>query len=225
MSVVIATAMGYNSLENFEACCSWLENREQIQESMGRGQTRYFAACEIDLRGREPFMDSVVTDGLDDVWYYALDDNRTEITTENRLRHFVMGHNLCIEYALEHQSSLLLVGAGVTMPPNILTKLMETGHPAIGPLVPSYNLAQPSLVPTWVEALPAGCVLLDNQILSDGLRFRSHQNGLSDDWGLQFDIKERWGIDTMVRTDCIAEKWPKLVVPVADRGYGRRVFW
>lgn len=217
--------MGYNSLDNWETSFSWRENQELIENSVSPIRVRYFAACEIDLRGRAPFQDKLVGDGLDDVWYYALDDGRKEITTGNRLRHFVMGHNLCIEYALEHQSSLLLVGAGITMPPDILTKLMETGHPAVGPLVPSYNLAQPSLVPTWVEALPAGCILLDYQLMADGLRFRSHQNGLSDDWGLKEDIKQRWGIETMVRTDCIADKWPKVVLPVDAREYDRKVCW
>lgn len=230
--VLLASALSYNSLEDARLWGSWIKHRVAIRTSHAPG-VRFFAALEFDGRGRDPFGEVLWTFSYDrapvDSWFYGLDDGRTEITQTNRLRHFVMGQNLCIERALELGAHLLYVGAGVSLPPDILPRLLETGQRAVGPYVPAYAQSGPELPNVGgyplQDALPAGAILLDHSLLEAGIRWRSHSDGLSDDFGLRRDLLRFHGVRTAIRTDVVAHKHPAQAVPVEQRGYDRSVHW
>lgn len=227
--VLIATALSYNSMSDVRLFGSWLQNWYQHKQSHPPG-VYHFAAFEFDGRGRGTFR-GLETElrGMDETcWYYGLDDGRTRITQTNRLRHFVYGQNLCIERALELDAHLLYVGAGITLPPDIVPKLLEPRLLAIGPYVPAYAQRGPASVVNGVtveNALPAGAIFLHHDLLAEGIRWRSHSDGLSDDFGLRRDLLRRHNVSTYVRTDCIAHKYPPAAVPVEQRGYDLNVYW
>lgn len=227
---VKATALSYNSMEDPKTYMSWLGG------TIGTSDLSLFVAIEFDLRGRAPFADLLsyleATRLPYKVWWYGLDDGRTEITQLNRLRHFVIGQNLAADYAQEQGADLLYTGAGIEMRPEAIPALrdeLNNGYHFVGPYVPSYNQPTNNLVPgrhNLVYALPAGAVMLSYGLLARGLRWRHPHTEppLSDDYGLAHDARVL-GVESVVRTDVLAWKHPRVVVPVEQRRYDRRVFW
>jgi hypothetical protein len=208
---------------------SWLDNAQAIEAShtAERGGTTvwWLAVCEGPSEPFVPLVVEVYHRALGRAWSISLDDGRTEITTANRQRHIVMCQNLAADRAWELGADLFMVGAGISLPPDVLPKLLELRAespsrvaPLVGPYVPSYAVqGSPLLYRSNVPAmygLPAGAVLVPWQALDDGLRWLVSE--ISDDYRLMHDA-ETLGYASMVRTDCIATKYPETVIPVEDR--------
>ncbi|WP_213451575.1 hypothetical protein [Rhizomonospora bruguierae] len=228
MIVVGATMTGF-ATGRPETCLSWLRTAEALADSHPDG-VRFFAALELDGRGRPPF--EPVFNRLHRLggewWTFTLDDGRTEVTSGNRYSHICAGRNLITDYALSAGASHILhLDADMCPPPDALPKLLTLDHPLVGGEVPTYNLRGPAVAqyPFRVESHmnTAGFLLVERSVFRR-LRWRWDMDaGMSDDPCYHADARELLGVETYVRKDVIGRHWPENIPPLEGRGYDLRV--
>lgn len=208
---------------------SWLSYADQIKESHPEGVT-YFAALQVDKRGIEPF--APLIQRLEQVggtyWTYTLDDGRTQISSQNRVRHICVGRNILVEFAATHQAShILYLDADCTPPPNVLPKLLEVNYPLVAGFISSYCIQGPLMpeypFPVMDSWASAGCILAAEDVYTR-LRWRwDGKTGMTDDPCYYKDAKELLNISMRVRRDVATQHYPGVIVPVDDRGHDMTV--
>lgn len=226
--IVVATTLAAFVMDQPDTWQAWLRNAEAIKAS--HPDVRYFAALELDARGLAPFVP--LLDELDEVgadwWTFHLDDGRTEVTTENRLRHITLGQNLATDYAVSTGAShLLFLAADLEPPPDALPKLLEVNHPMVGGEVTTYCLSGPDVdgYPFPVQAhMPTAAFVLIAREVFNVLRWRHDaEAGMSDDPAYHHDARTLLGIDALVRKDCVGVHHPIRIGPVETRGHDMAV--
>jgi hypothetical protein len=248
--ITVATTLTGFAMDDPDTWGSWLINAEAIIDS--HPQVSYFAAIETDARGLEPF--APLIDRMKEIggnqWQFSLDDGRTSVTTENRLRHITMGQNLCVDAALSAGAShLLFLAADLEPPPDCLPKLLEVDWPIVGGHIPTYCLDGPVALrgnrnpPTGmssdfyrndgepfypgmdvrVHMASAAFILLRRDMLNK-VRWRWDVDaGRSDDPCMWHDCRTFHGIETLVRHDCVGKHHPESIGPVEHRGHDMTV--
>ena len=227
--IVVGTTLCAFAMSRKEVWGNWLKNAELMQ-TMTDDKVHFFAAIELDARGIEPF--GPLIDRLAQVggtyWSYTLDDGRTKVTTENRLRHITMGQNLVTEFCCSPGiSHLLFMAADCMPPPDAIPKLLEVNHPLVGGEVKTYCLSGPKVegyaFPVQEHMATAAFVFIAREVFKQ-LRWRSDVDlGMTDDPSYHFDALELLGIPTYVRKDVIGKHYPESIGAIETRGYDMKV--
>lgn len=233
--IVVGTTIAAFAMSNPDHWGSWMKNAERVKDcyrTIGRDDDiKYFAAIQIDARGLEPFGPFIAR--LESIggsfWTYSLDDGRTEVTTKNRIRHIVVGQNLCNDYAMSDQtcSHMLFMAADCMPPDDIMPKMLEMNHPLCAPYITTYGLRGPRVetyqYPVMDAMASAAAIFMDRTVFS-GIRWRwDKDKNMSDDPSFHHDAIKYLGIRTHVREDCIARHFPEAVGAVETRGNDMRV--
>lgn len=241
MRIVVCSTLAAYVCDDQDTCVAWLANAEELvglAEEWGH-EVSFFAALELDGRGVKPFkpllsrMASMQLAGARVTsWDFTLDDGRTEVTTENRLRHITTGQNLCVDYALAHHFDAMLFMAADCTPNADLQRLIDEleTHKIVGGQVDTYCLDGP---PCSCRSLPdrdirahmptAAYVLIDCGLFQDGLRWRWDYVHGSDDPCLYRDARELHGVIPVVNHSLHGRHYPEAIPPIEDRGHDRRV--
>lgn len=228
--IVVATTLAAYVCDDPDTSEAWLRNAEAIQASVPGTEVRYFAGLELDARGLHPFASLIAR--MEEVgatwWTGHLDDARTEVTTENRLRHITWFQNLATEYAVTCGAShLLFLAADLEPPPDALDKLLEVDHGLVGGEVSTYCLSGPDVdgYPFPVQRhMPTAAFVLIAREVFNVLRWRADgEAGMSDDPCYHHDARTLLGIDALVRKDCVGVHHPIRIGAVETRGHDMAV--
>lgn len=234
--IVVATTLHAYVMDNPDHWGSWMRNAEKVKEEYARfgdwAKIQYFAAIQLDARGLEPFKPFL--DRLNEIdggfWTYSLDDGRTQVTTKNRLRHIVVGQNLCNDFAMSTNdcTHMLFMAADCMPPDDIMPRMLEMNHPLCAPYIRTYNLRGKKIdkYPFLVEEAmaSAAAIFMDRRIFSS-IRWRwDLDNNMSDDPCYHHDSLHYLGVPTYVRHDCIAKHFPEAVGAIETRGHDMTVF-
>ena len=226
--VVVATTLAAFVMDQPDTWQAWLRNHQAIKAS--HPDVRYFAALELDARGLAPFaplLAEMEAAGAER-WTFHLDDGRTTVTTENRLRHITMGQNLATDFSVSCGAShMLFLAADLEPPPDALPKLLEVDHPLVGGEVPTYCLSGPDVggfgFPVQRHMPTAAFVLVARSVFNV-LRWRADgEAGMSDDPCYHHDARTLLGVDALVRKDCVGVHHPIRIGPVETRGHDMAV--
>lgn len=235
--IIVGTTLAAYVMDQEDTWASWMKNAEKVKENY-QGDIQYFAAIQIDARGMTPFQPFIqrLQEINGEYWVYSLDDGRTEVTTGNRLRHLILGENLCVDYAMSTNASHLLFMAADCMPPDeIMNKMLEMNHPFVAPFITTYGLRGPLVThnhlgehypKSWkVEsAMPsAACVFIARDVFRK-IRWRWDFIDGSDDPCYYKDVKDFLGIDAHVRNDTIARHFPETIGAIESRGHEMSVY-
>ncbi len=228
--IVVATTMAAFVCDDPDTSQAWLRNAEAIQASVPGTEVHYFAGLELDARGLAPFADVIAR--MDEVgatyWTGHLDDGRTEVTTENRLRHITWFQNLATEYAVSCGAShMLFLAADLEPPADCLPNLLEVDHPMVGGEVSTYCLSGPDVdgygFPVQAHMPTAAFVLIAREVFNR-LRWRADgEAGMTDDPCYHHDAATLLGVEALVRKDCVGIHHPIRIGPVETRGHDMAV--
>lgn len=231
MTITVATTLHAFAMSDRDFWGRWLDNAAAIRESTDH-DVRYFAAIQEDGRGRDPFWPLLgdLNQLGGDYWFYALDDRREEIHTNNRLRHITAGQNLCTDYSVSVRADyMLFMAADCAPPPDALPKLLEPFEDdfwqpgMVGGQVDTYCLDG-----EVVEELPGDCrqhmptaafVLIESDLFRR-VRWRWDYEHGSDDPCYYQDAREH-GYRPVVRHDCVGKHYPESIGPIETRIPGR----
>lgn len=226
--IVVGTTLAAFVMDQEDTWASWMRNAEQIKASHLPG-IKYFAAIQVDARGLEPFQPFLARLAAigGEYWTYSLDDGRTEVTTNNRLRHITMGQNLVTDYSVAARATHLLFMAADCMPPDdCLPKLLEMGHKFVAPFITTYGLLGPDVDGYGyrvMDAMPsAACMLIERSVFKR-LRWRWDYEDGSDDPCYWLDARELLGVRAHVRKDLLAKHYPEAIGAIETRGHDMRV--
>lgn len=256
MTVLVGTTLAAFAMDRPELWGSWLNNAESMQRDWAdaKGEhVHFFAAIELDARGYAPFdaltarlaaLNGSIND-YDSAFGFTLDDGRTEVTTNNRLRHITMGQNLVTDYACSRPdvTHLLFMAADCEPPADAISKLVELDWPIVGGHVPTYCLDGPRRfhmerecgdISTAIKDVPAGAdvrehmataafILLRRDLFTK-LRWRWDLDaGMTDDPCMHHDALTLLGTPTYVRHDVIGKHYPECIPAIEERGYDLHV--
>lgn len=235
MIVVVGTTLTTFAMDNPETWGAWLLHAEAMQTfGLGAGyEVKFFAAIEVDARGLDLFHPLLVRLAAlgGEHWAFMLDDGRTQVTTNNRLRHITVGQNLVNDYCCDNLdvSHLLFMAADTEPPPDAIDKLMELNWPIVGGEVPTYGLTGPRVdgykgypFPVEEHMATAAFVMLSREAFRH-LRWRWDLDaGMTDDPCLRSDAL-RLGWPTYVRKDCVGKHHPEYIGAVETRGHDMTV--
>jgi hypothetical protein len=209
----------------------WLYNAEGIKASLGEKEDiKFFAAIQTDARGSGifgPLVRKLEAIG-GEYWFYSLDDGRTKVTTQNRLRHLCAGQNLVTDYACSVGAShLLFMAADCSAPPDALPKLLEVDHGLVGGEVATYcfngDLRPEYPFPVY-EHMPTAAFVLIARSVFKRLRWRwDAEDGMSDDPAYAFDAETLLGVKGLIRKDCVGRHYPECIGSIEQRGYDLEV--
>ena len=227
--IIVGTTLAAFVMDQRDTWGSWLNHAEHVRASHPHG-VHYFAAIQVDARGLEPFgplLDEL--ERIDGSYYtYSLDDGRTQVTTQNRLRHITMGQNIVTDYCcgVPSCSHLLFLAADLEPDPDSIPKLLALQHPIVGGEVTTYGFHGPRVAryefPVEQHMATAAYVMLERRAFRF-LRWRWDLDaGMSDDPCLQADADAR-GWRTYVRKDCIGVHYPQTIGPIEHRGHDMTV--
>jgi hypothetical protein len=233
--ITICTTVAAFVMDNEDHWGSWMKNAEKVKENYQHfgdwTDVQYFAAIQIDSRGIEPF--KPFTDRLESIggtyWTYSLDDGRTEVNTKNRVRHIVVGQNLCNDFSMSNPACthMLFMAADCMPPDDILPKMLEMNHPLCAPYITTYGLRGPIVekypYPVMDSMASAAAIFMDRSIFS-GIRWRwDMDKNMSDDPSFHHDAIHYMNTATYVREDCIAKHFPEAVGAIETRGHDMTV--
>lgn len=233
--IVVATTLHAYVMDNPDHWSSWMKNAERVKEEYARfgdwAKIQYFAAIQVDSRGLEPFKPFL--DRLTEIdggfWTYSLDDGRTQVTTKNRLRHIVVGQNLCNDFSMSTSdcTHMLFMAADCMPPDDIMPRMLEMNHPLCAPYIRTYNLRGKKIdkypFPAEEAMASAAAIFMDRRVFSS-IRWRwDLDNNMSDDPCYHHDALHYLGVPTYVRHDCIAKHFPEAVGAIETRGHNMTV--
>lgn len=233
--ITVGTTIHAFAMDNPDTWGSWMRNAEKIKENYQHfgnwADVKYFAAIQVDARGLEPFGPFIQR--LEQIggsyWTYSLDDGRTEVSTKNRIRHIVVGQNLCNDYSMSNPSCthMLFMAADCMPPDDVLPKMLEMDHPLCAPYITTYGLTGPKVdkypFPVMNSMASAAAIFMDRSVFS-GLRWRwDMDKNMSDDPSFHHDALHYLNIPTYVRTDCLAQHFPQAIGAIETRGHDMRV--
>lgn len=234
--IVVGTTIHAYVMDNPDHWGSWMRNAERVKEEYQRfgewAKIKYFAAIQMDARGLEPFKPFLerlmqIDGGF---WTYTMDDGRTQVTTGNRIRHIVIGQNLCNDFAMSNPdcTHMLFMAADCMPPDDVMPKMLEMNHPLCAPYITTYNLRGPKVdkYPFHVEnaMASAAAIFMDRRVFSS-IRWRwDLDRNMSDDPCFHNDAFHYLGVPTYVRHDCIAKHFPEAVGAIETRGHDMAVY-
>lgn len=240
MTVLVASLIAPPFLDDQRRWGSWLNNHEQIKESVPGTDVRYYCAVELDGSGIEPYQESgwLAAAWEADVTFetFTYNTGRTQIHTETRLKHICLGRNIISQHAIADPSVTHILGldGDVTPPLDILPNLLEVDYPLVSAFIPTYCMSAPNIYAnprnpeqeyprSWkvqpTQFSSAGAWLAERWVFSS-LRWRTDPVlRLSDDPSYLHDIKHVLGVDPQIlqRSDTIAEHWPHSIGPIETR--------
>lgn len=244
--IVVGTTLCAFAMDDPDTWGAWLLNAKAMRDLAAAGESpmpHFFVAIEVDARGLAPFAPLVeaIRELGGDHWAFMLDDGRTEVTTNNRLRHICTGQNLVCDFATTVGAShLLFMAADTSCPVDTLPRLLEVEHPIVGGHVSTYGLSGPPAQKRVSEHLPpvdaypaawdvqvhmptAAFVLIDRPTFKQ-LKWRwDADEAMSDDPAYHRDARVLLGIEAYVRHDVIGRHYPECIGPVETRGHDMRV--
>lgn len=230
MKIVVATTLTTFAMDNPQVWGSWLKHAEQMQFRAQAYDLDFFAAIEVDARGKDLFKPLV--DRLEELggsyFYFMLDDGRTTVTTPNRQRHLAMGENLCSDYCTEEQADyMLFCAADCAPPPDVLPKLLAVNWAYVGAEIPTYCLSGPEVegydFPVQKQLASAACVLIARPLFKR-IKWRyDPEGGMTDDPSFQYDAWNLFNVESLVRKDCVAKHYPESIPAIEQRGYDLKV--
>lgn len=233
--IVVGTTLAAFVMDNEDHWASWMRNAEQVRENYQRfarwSDVKYFAAIQIDGRGLEPFTPFI--ERLEAIggeyWTYSLDDKRTAVTTNNRIRHIVVGQNLVNEYAMSHTdcTHLLFMAADCMPAGDVVPKMLEMNHPLCAPYISTYQLRGPYVegynFPVMNTMASAAAIFIARSVFSVIRWRRDVDANMSDDPCFHHDTLHYLRVPTYVREDCEATHYPKDVDAIETRGHNMEV--
>lgn len=241
--IVVGTTLAAMAMSGPDAWSGWLFQAEQLAEksepNADIGEVRFFAAIQVDARGLAPF--EPLLDRLNDLnnqgfaadyWTYSLDDGRTEIDMQNRLRHITAGQNLVTDYAQGSGAThLLFLASDTSCPPDSLNQLVALRHPYVGGHVPTYGLDGPVVEQYRAthdddirEHMPSAAFVLLRRDLFRYIRWRHDADvAMSDDPCLYHDAKEFLGVQGIVHHGVVGQHYPPSIGDYKSRGYDTTV--
>lgn len=225
--IVVGTTLAAYVMDQEDTWASWCRNAEVIKKDC---DVHYFAAIEVDGRGIEPFKPLIkrLKEIGGSYFTFMLDDGRTEATTYNRLRHLVMGENVCMDFAsaTKECSHLLFCAADCEPCNDIIPKLLELNHPITAPYISTYCLKGQSVYdypfPVMKGMASAACIFIARSVF-EVLRWRWLDGVSTDDPCFYEDAKNLLGIETLIRMDIQARHFPLHIGPIETRNHSMEV--
>lgn len=232
--IVVGTTLSAMAMSDDDAWRGWLLNARELREQTAE-EVHFFAAIETDRRGLRPFGPLVVElgrlnqgSGLPAWWEFSLDDHRTAVTFDNRLRHITLGQNIVRDFALSHGAShLLFMAADCAYEPDGLQRLLDLRVAMVGGHVPTYCLdgpPTPEFAPEDVrEHMPSMAYCLIRRDLLQRVPFRwDIDAGMSDDPAYAFDAAHL-GHTPYVHHGVLGRHYPECIGDYESRGYDTEV--
>jgi hypothetical protein len=230
--VVVATTMAAYVTDQPDTCLAWLYTAEALRARAAKDgcEVDFFAALEVDARGRQPFEAVLATladlDGTH--WTFSLDDGSAAKSTATRLRFITTGQNLTVDYACSTGAShLLFMAADCEPPPDAIPKLVEVDRALVGGHVSTYCLdgARVPGSPFDIRThMPTAAFVLLRRDLFRRVRWRHDPDlGMSDDPCLYWDARHM-GYEPVVRHDCVGRHYPEAIGAVETRGHDLSVY-
>ena len=233
--VLVATTTASQFMDDPDVWGAWLYGAEELRSVSAEEnvQVDFFAALEVDGRGAEPLQPLIQrlaeVDG--EHWTYQLDDGRTKVDMNNRLRHITMGQNLATDYACAGWYDwMLFLAADLQPPPDAIVQMLKLGHPLVGGDIPTYGLdGAPVTGLTDADGAPleadvrehmaSAAFVMTHRDLFRFLRWRwDIDAGMSDDPCWHHDAIKFHGIDTWVRHDVVGRHYPEVIGSYEQRG-------
>lgn len=235
--IVVGTTLSAMAMSDDDAWRGWLLNASELREQTPE-DVHFFAAIETDRRGIRPFGPLVVElgrlnqgSGLPAWWEFSLDDHRTAVTFDNRLRHITLGQNIVRDFALSHGAShLLFMAADCAYEPDGLQRLLDLRVAMVGGHVSTYCLDGPiasRFIPEYGtevrEHMPSMAYCLIRRDLLQRVPFRWDDDaGMSDDPAYAFDA-EALGHTPYVHHGVLGRHYPECIGDYESRGYDTEV--
>lgn len=238
--IVVGTTLSAMAMSDDDAWRGWLLNARELREQTAE-EVHFFAAIETDRRGIRPFgplvieLDRLAREGGDslgrrwpDHWTFSLDDGRTEVNFDNRLRHITLGQNIVRDFALSNGAThLLFMAADCAYEPDGLQRLLDLRVAMVGGHVSTYCLDGPP-VPEFSpedvrEHMPSMAYCLIRRDLLQRVPFRWDDDaGMSDDPAYAFDA-ENLGHTPVVHHGVLGRHYPEAIGDYESRGYDTEV--
>lgn len=241
--IVVGTTLSAMAMSDDDAWRGWLLNARELREQTPE-DVHFFAAIETDRRGIRPFgpliieLDRLAREGGDSLgrrwpgnWTFSLDDLRTAVTFDNRLRHITLGQNIVRDFALSHGAShLLFMAADCAYEPDGLQRLLDLRVAMVGGHVSTYCLDGPiasRFIPDYGnqirEHMPSMAYCLIRRDLLQRVPFRwDGDAGMSDDPAYAFDA-EALGHTPYVHHGVLGRHYPECIGDYESRGYDTEV--
>lgn len=240
MTILVASLIAPPFLDDRRRWGSWIENQEQIRESLPGTNVEYYCAVELDGREMGPYFDAGWTRAMGRAGVifetFTYGSGRKSIETGSRLKHICMGRNMIVQYAIEDTSVTHILGldGDVAPPADILPNLLELDYPLVSAKIPTYCMKGPRVLTNprnenhiysmrWqvedTQKSSAGAWLIERDVFKS-LRWRTDPElGLSDDPAYLHDIENVLGVDPPIlqRGDTIALHWPPAIGPIETR--------
>jgi hypothetical protein len=219
--VVGTTAAGHKAA----AAARWLMHADDMLAATPH-QLQFFLAAEVQPDGVEPRLEGVAAHvgrlgGT--VWRFMIDDGADRITGSNRLIRICEGRNLVIEFAIRTGAEwILFVDADLIVPPNVIVKLLEVGHPFCGFTVGSYCLSGKPVpdrpFPVEIYQNTAGAWFLHRSLFRHFRWLWDPDDGLTDDPATYRLIRDHLHCEQHNRCDVFGDH--DRLVPFEERGSG-----
>jgi hypothetical protein len=230
----------------------WLDNARQVIERTKDEidvEVSFVATLQHDARGQVPF--ELLLRRLEpldaSVYWFSVDTGEDEITSGNRYFSICMGRNLIIDHALRGgHDYIYFADCDISVPDNVLVKLMDLCWPVTAAHVPTYCLGiNATMARDVTEAVghrwkqirasanlggdvrvhwtTAGSLLVHRDVFRRVPWRWDPDAGDTDDPATQHEM-EKLGYPTLVRHDVIATHWPQNIMGLEQRGHDRRVY-
>ena len=221
--IVYGTTIAPYVMSHPERALAWL--RAMPAAAAGVPGVVLFAALEVDGRGLEvfsPVIDAAVSLPFRFEFEVIRSEDRTTVTTENRVARIVRGLNTVRSRSLALGAThTQYVHADTWMPPGALASLLEVDWPIVGAHVPAYALDGPR----WPDGtgrdirihMSPGASLLVRNDLGAQIPWRFDPiAGLTDDPAYHHDALAL-GFPTLVRHDVVCRHYPEHLTPMEAR--------
>ena len=207
MKIVIgATVAGHKH----QTASKWLAHAERLKEVTPH-HLRFFLAAEMQPTGHEPRLDEISSRVIalgGDVWRFMIDDESEFITNETRIFRICQGRNLVTEFALREKADwILYLDTDITVPPDVINKLLDMKKPFCGFHVPSYCLSGENVAefnfPVQIYQNTAGAWFMHRSVFRHFRWLWDPDDGLTDDPATYRIIRDKLGIVQYNRLDVI----------------------
>jgi hypothetical protein len=230
--LIATTLVGWKCKANEHL--NWLSNAKNIKEKFPN--VEFFVALELDDEGIIVFKEllDMLKEYKGSYWTYSINDKEKKVGSQNRWIRIETGRNLIREYAQrstwqENSSeqhlppnvkydSILFVDSDMGLTSEIVEKLLEVDHYAVGAFVPGYNL-RGKVISSDPKILESGATIATLLVRApeyfDMTFYHNSYLKINDDFTLQKNLEKYHG-PIWVRRDVVSTHEGRFL-PVEDR--------
>lgn len=237
--LIATTLVGWKCRANEHL--NWLKNIDNIKERFPNSE--FFVTLELDDEGIIIFKEviEILEKHQGNYWTYYINDKEKRVSSQNRWIRIETGRNLIREYAQRESwqensnqqhlpsnikyDSILFIDSDMNLNVEIIEKLLEVDHYAVGAFVPGYNL-RGKVINSNPKILEGGATIATLLVRApEYFDMTFHHNSylkMNDDFTLQKNL-ERYHGPIWVRRDVISIHDGR-IIPVEDRSIQDRKY-